>query len=127
MKAKSIKGKTTEEVKAALEKSMADGFQPTLAIVFIANENENDSLTKVLSEKAIQIFGASTGDNFTDGEIETGSIIILLLEINPGYFQITIKGADEGTIKEAAEQIGKAALKKFKKPAFLVVSGGLTV
>ena len=26
MKAKSIKGKTTEEIKQALEKSMADGF-----------------------------------------------------------------------------------------------------
>ena len=127
MKAKSIKGKATEDITLALEKSMADGFHPTVAIVFIANENEQQNIVKLLSGKAIQIFGASTGDNFTDGEIETGSTIILLLEINRGYFQIAIKGADEGNIKEAAEQIGKAALKKFKKPAFLVVSGGLTV
>ena len=34
MKAKSIKGKSPEEIKAALEQSMADGFKPTLAIVF---------------------------------------------------------------------------------------------
>ena len=32
MKAKSIKGKSTEEIKAALTQSMADGFKPTLAI-----------------------------------------------------------------------------------------------
>ncbi len=35
MKAKSIKGNSPEEIKTALEQSMADGFQPTLAVVFI--------------------------------------------------------------------------------------------
>jgi hypothetical protein len=36
MKAKSIKGKSTEETKSALEESIADGYKPTLAIVFIS-------------------------------------------------------------------------------------------
>ena len=71
MKAKSIKGKTTEEIKQALEKSMADGFQPTLAVFLVANDNERNGVTELLSKKGIQIFGASTGDNFTDGEIES--------------------------------------------------------
>jgi len=127
MKAKSIKGKTSEEIKDALEKSIVDGFQPTLAVVFMANDNKRTGVTELLSKKGIQIFGASTGDNFTDGEIESNAIVILLLDINPEYFQLEIKGADEGTIKEIAEQIGKSALMKFRKPAFLVVSGGLTV
>jgi hypothetical protein len=127
MKAKSIKGKTAEEINEALEKNMADGFQPTLAVVFMANENERTAVTELLSQQGIQIFGASTGDNFTDGEIESHTIVFLLLDIDPAYFQLVIKGADEGTIKEIAEQIGKSALTKFKKPAFLVVSGGLAV
>jgi len=127
MKAKSIKGKTAEEIKDALEKNMADGFQPTLAVVFMANENERIAVTELLSQKGIQIFGASTGDNFTDGEIESHTIVLLLLDIDPAYFHLVIKGADEGTIKEIAEQIGRSALMKFKKPAFLVVSGGLAV
>ncbi|HJS56237.1 MAG TPA: FIST N-terminal domain-containing protein, partial [Chitinophagaceae bacterium] len=127
MKAKSLKGKTTEEIKDSLEKSMTGGFQPTLAVVFMANENERNGVTELLSKKGIQIFGASTGDNFTDGEIESHTIVILLLDIDPAYFQLAIKGANEGTIKEIAEQIGRSALTKFKKPAFLVVSGGLAV
>ena len=127
MKAKSIKGKTAEEIKAALEKNMTDGFQPTLAVVFMANDNERIAVTELLTQKGIQIFGASTGDNFTDGEIESHTIVILLLDIDPAYFQLAIKGAEEGTIKEIAEQIGKTALMIFKKPAFLVVSGGLAV
>jgi hypothetical protein len=127
MKARSIKGKTAAEIKQALEKSMTDGFQPTLAIVLIANDNERNAVTELLSKKGIQIFGASTGDNFTDGEIESNAIVLLLLEIDPAYFQLAIKGTTEGTIKEIAEQIGKSALMKFKKPAFLVISGGLAV
>ena len=127
MKAKSIKGKTAEEIKEALEKNMSDGFQPTLAVFLVANDNERNGVTELLSKKGIQIFGASTGDNFTDGEIESHTIVLLLLDIDPAYFQLAIKGADEGTIKEIAEQIGRSALTKFKKPAFLVVSGGLAV
>ncbi len=127
MKAKSIKGKTTEEIKLALEKNMVDGFQPTLAVFLVANDNERNGVTELLSKKGIQIFGASTGDNFTDGEIESQSIVLLLLDIDPAYFQLAIKGTDEGTIKEIADQIGKSALRKFKNPAFLVISGGLAV
>jgi len=127
MKAKSIKGKTTEEIKLALEKNMVDGFQPTLAVFLVANDNERNGVAELLSKKGIQIFGTSTGDNFTDGEIESQSIVLLLLDIDPAYFQLAIKGTDEGTIKEIAEQIGKSALRKFKNPAFLVMSGGLAV
>ena len=123
MKAKSIKGKTTEDIRAKLEKSMTDGFRPTVAVVFVANDNEQKGIVKLLSEKKVQIFGASTGDNFVDGEIESNSIVILLLDIDPAFFQLSIKGTEEGNIREIAEQIGKAALRKFKKPAFLVVSG----
>ncbi len=36
MKAKSIKGKSSEEIQLALTESMHDDFKPTLAIVFIS-------------------------------------------------------------------------------------------
>ncbi len=36
MKAKSIKGKSAEEIKTSLQQSMADGFAPTMAIVFLS-------------------------------------------------------------------------------------------
>lgn len=126
MKAKSIKGKTSLEIKEALEKNMADGFQPTLAVVFIADDNEREAITKFLSEKEIQIFGASTGSNFIDEDIESGATVILLFDIKPAFFRLEIKGSKTNTIKENAEQIGKSALATFKKPAFLIISGGLT-
>lgn len=126
MKARSIKGRTAEEIKDAFNKNTSDGFQPTLAIVFIAEDRERDAITTLLSEKNIKIFGASTGSNFIDEDIESGATVILLLDINPEYFHLEIKSTDSVSTKENAEQIAKNAKAAFKQPSFLIISGGLT-
>jgi hypothetical protein len=126
MKATSIKGRTAEEIKDALSKTAAEGFLPTLAIVFIAEDSERDAITKLLSEKNIKIFGASTGSNFIDEDIESGATVILLLDIKPEYFRVEIKSTDSVSTKENAEQIAKTAKAAFKQPSFLIISGGLT-
>ena len=127
MKAKSIKGKNAAEIRAALETSMTDGFNPTVAIVFLESELSHEEICSVLSEKGIQIFGASSGSNFTDGEIETNSVVILLLEIKQEYFQLKLVTAEKGKTKDIAEEIGRAGLAAFRNPAFLIVSGGIAV
>jgi hypothetical protein len=126
MKAKSIKGKNAIEIKVALEKNMTDGFRPTVAIVFLEADIAHEEVCAVLSGKEIQVFGCSTGSNFTDGEIESGSVVILLLEMNQEYFQLKMVTAEKGTIKECAEEIGRAGIAAFRKPAFLIASGGIT-
>ena len=88
MKAKSIKGKSDVEIKTALEQSMADGFTPAVAIVLLEADIAHEEVCAVLSAKEIQIFGCSSGSNFTDGEIESGFIVILLLDIKQEYFQL---------------------------------------
>ncbi|MEO7263811.1 MAG: FIST N-terminal domain-containing protein, partial [Ferruginibacter sp.] len=88
MKAKSIKGKSTEEISSALTESITDGFKPTLAIVFISIKQDREAICKFLDEKGIQIFGATTAGEFIDGEIEAGSIVMMLLDMDPTYFKI---------------------------------------
>ena len=88
MQAKSIKGKSTEKISTALTESMADGFKPTLAIVFISVKQDREAITGLLDEKGIQIFGATTAGEFIDGEIEEGSIVIMLLDMDPAFFKI---------------------------------------
>ena len=53
MKAKSIKGKSPEEIKSALHESMSDGFKPTLAIVFLSVKQDRNAVCKILDEKGI--------------------------------------------------------------------------
>ena len=44
MKAKSIRGGSAEEIDSALQQSMADGFRPTLAIVFISIKQDRKAV-----------------------------------------------------------------------------------
>ena len=48
MQAKSIKGKSTEEIKIALQQSVADSFKPTLALVFLSEMNEIEAICSLL-------------------------------------------------------------------------------
>jgi len=120
MKAKSIKGKSPEEIKIALQKNMADGFKPTLAVVFISVKQDRNAVCKILDEENIAVFGATTNGEFIDEELEKGSIAILLLDINPSYFTIYFEGYPAKNYREVAQSIAKKALERFDRPTFLI-------
>ncbi len=44
MKAKSIKGNSPNEIQLALKECMADGFIPTLAIVFLSIKQDREAI-----------------------------------------------------------------------------------
>lgn len=120
MIAKSIKGKTTEEIKQALEKSMAGGFKPTLALVFLSAMNEIDAICSLLDKAGIAIFGATTFAEFTEKETENTGIAVLLFNINPAYFKIVLKENEEGSGYEIGCHIGETGTKTFANPAFII-------
>ena len=127
MKAKSIKRKSTEEIKSALQKSMADGFKPTLAIVFISVKQDREAICKLLDEKGIQIFGATTAGEFIDGEIEAGSIVIMLLDMNPAYFKMEFLETSKEAVLEDAKKLGITGKETFTNPSFIIASGGVSL
>lgn len=53
MQAKSIKGNSSAEIQTALRKSMADGFKPTLAVVFLSIRQDRNAVTSVLDAQGI--------------------------------------------------------------------------
>ena len=120
MKAKSIKGNSTEKIQLALQKSMADGFKPTLAIVFLSVSQDRKAICKLLDAIGIAIFGATTSGEFIDEETEKGSVVILLLDINKDYFQIYLDEYPEKNYRETSRSIAQKAKKKYTKPAFLI-------
>ncbi len=127
MQAKSIKGKSTEEIKAALWESMEDTFKPTLAIVFISVKQDREAISKLLDENGIQIFGATTAGEFIDGEIEEGTIAMLLLDINPDYFKIAFLETSTATLLKDANKLGANGKKTFKNPAFIIANSGVSL
>jgi len=120
MKAKSIKGKSPEEIKTTLQESTADGFKPTLAIVFLSVSQDREGVCKLLDSRGLAIFGATTNGEFTNDEMDKNSTAIILLEIKPEYFAILFEEFQDRNFSEAAESVVKKSLDKFTKPAFLI-------
>jgi hypothetical protein len=120
MKAKSIKGKSTEEIKSALEQSMTDGFKPTLAVVFASVSQDINAACTILDDAGLQIFGSTTNGEFIDENPDKHSTAVLLLDINPEYFFITFTEFLDRNYREAAKTIAEKARQKFQRPAILL-------
>lgn len=125
MKAKSIKGKSSEEIQLALQQSMADGFKPTLAIVFASIKQDIRSICNILDKQDISIFGATSCGEFIDGEISYGAIAILLLDMKKKDFKILIESYEGRKEEEVAKSMGLSALESFKNPSFLISNSGV--
>jgi len=122
MKAKSIKGTSSDEIRSALALEMEDGFQPTLATVFISRKQDFNAVAKILSDARIFVFGSSTNGEFVDGDTSMGTIAILLMEMNRDHFSIITAEFPDRNYRDKSSQVAKKALEKFNNPAFLICS-----
>ena len=120
MRAKSINGKSPEEIKTALQESMSDGFLPTLAIVFLSLKQHVDTIRVMLNDENIQIFGVTVTGEFTEEGVESESIVVLLLELNPDYFRIECLDMDASNVEQTANQVAINGLDIFANPAFII-------
>lgn len=122
MKAKTIKGKSTEEIRIALSQSMADEFRPTLAIVFLSIKQDRKAVCEVLNNKGIDIFGATSAGEFTNGHQSQGEIVMLLLDISKDNYCILLEDIGDRSLNEVAHNIAQVARQKFNRPG-LILSG----
>lgn len=131
MKARSIKGTSTEEIKRALADLNFSGglagqdFKPTLAIVFLSIMQDRDAIAGLLDKQGIAVFGVTTNGEFIDEALEKGSIAILLLEINPSYFTILFSEFPEKNYREVAREIAQKAKQVISNPAFLMAASNM--
>lgn len=120
MKAKSIKGKTPEEIKVSLKQCIANGFKPTLALVFISVKQDLASIISILDSKNIQIFGATSSGEFSGSDISHEAISILLMDMEPANFRILQHDYTGSNVVEVAKVMTEQALTIFPRPAFLL-------
>lgn len=120
MKAKSIKGKSIPELKAALTKVITREFKPTLAIAFCSVKQDLKALCDLIDSESIALFGCTTCGEFIDEETEQGSCVILLMDMNPDYFQIYLEEYPDRNYREVGAYVAQKAKAKFDTPAFLI-------
>ncbi len=120
MQAKSIKGKSVPELKAALDKTITEDFKPTLAVVFSSKSQDLKGICDALDAEGIAIFGCTTAGEFIDEQTETGTWTMLLMDLNPEYFQIHLEEYPDKNYREVAHAIGKNVRNSFETPALLI-------
>jgi hypothetical protein len=120
MKAKSIKGSSPQEIKIEFLKSMEDGFKPALAVVFLSIKQDREAICRILDKEGISIFGATSAGEFTDEGVESGSTVMLLLDMDPASFKIVIEDFGDQPVNEVTRKIGKTGLDAFSNPAFII-------
>jgi len=126
MKAKTIRGNSTNEIEHALSEATEDGFSPTIAIAFISIAQNREAICRLLEERNIDIFGSTTAGEFIDGEIGEESAAIMLLDLNKDYYRLLhIETGEENTL-EIAKSVGRQGLDTFSNPAFIIASGGIS-
>lgn len=127
MKAKSIKGKTAEEIKTAFQQIYTEDFKPSLALVFISAVQERESVCALLDKEGISIFGATTSGEFIDDDMERESIVVFLFAIDHSCFKIALEELNNNTSSDLAYAIADAGLKSFANPGFIIAIGGRPV
>jgi len=120
MKAKSIKGKSPEEIKKRLSTSMSDGYKPILAFVFLSGAQFIEEISNIMSDNGIQIFGATAIGEFNENGVEKDSIVILLFDIESSHFLIKFEDIIPENSEQTAKIFATEGLAKFSNPAFII-------
>jgi len=122
MKAKSIKGKSQKDISNALQDAMADGFKPSLAIVFISIRQDRKAIVDILVNRNIDVIGATSAGEFVNGHQSEGEIVIILMDIHKDNYCILFEDIGDGSLEEATGNMVNNGLQKFTKPAFILIT-----
>ena len=120
MNVKSLKAAKAEEFEQALKATMADGFSPNLAIVFISVKQDRESVCEILNQENIDVVGATSAGEFIDGHQSDGEIAMLLLDIRKEYYSILFSNTKNKDVVNTAKENTTKALAAFNKPAFIL-------
>lgn len=126
MKAISIKGPDYKTVVKNIEEELNDGYAPSLAIVFLSINHDDQELSSYLNSKGIQVFGATTAGEFIDGTIEEHSIVLMLLDINPKHFKLVFLETGAQSSFDNSTKLGQLGKETFSDAAFIIASGWLS-
>jgi hypothetical protein len=125
MTAKNIYGENIDAIKSKFAKVTADGFTPSLAIVFCSITQNRPELVNFFNAGNVDVFGSTTAGEIIDSEVMEKSTVVMLLNINKAYYKIfTEASADTYKVSNDLALFAKAS---FANPAVVVISSGLTI
>lgn len=122
MKTKTIKGHSTEELKSELSDAFADGFNPTLCILFISIKQHREAVCDLFKKEDIDVIGATSSGEFIEDHESAGGIVAMLLDLDRSYYKVHFHDIGKDSIEDTAQKMLTSAYDSFSSPAFLLLT-----
>ncbi len=120
--AKSVPGIATE-----VECLASEQFKPSLAIVFCSINFEMKAVASLFDSLGIDVVGASTAGEIVNDAVHDGIITGFLFDISKDQYAIYAAEYDGANPFGTCKAAGAFAVGRFKNPAMLVMSGGVSI
>lgn len=120
MKAKTINGRTPNEIQKDLDECKSQGFFPTLAIIILTDKEDAEVLRSIFGEQGIEIFGITSPQKFSEDGITEEDILVMLLDINPDHFKIVLNEYEGSSAYQAGYKAGISGKTAFANPGFII-------
>lgn len=122
MKSKTIQSTTLEELKQQIRVIISTDFQPTLALSFTSIKSDITQLQEIFQGFNIDMVGCTTAGEIIDNELLEGSTVVLLLDMNRDYYQITTAEHGENPYGNSFT-IGQEIKEMYDNVGLFVMSG----
>ena len=129
MKVRSLDADSVGKLREAVANAMADGFAPTLAIVFASVSHELTAVAGVFSDAGIDVFGASSSGEIhanTDTEcVFEQSVVAIMFDLDREHYRLHLLDATDLSSLDAGVEVGRWAKTTFVEPGLLILASGL--
>lgn len=125
MNTKVFSASTFKELEVNFQNSLADGYAPTLAIVFCSVTQPLERVRSLFAKHHVAVFGCtSSGEIINSSFIEEG-ISIMLFDFPEKTFQIKLfDGIDKSSYK-LGQEVAAWVTNGYEAPALMILSAGL--
>ncbi|RMG88202.1 MAG: hypothetical protein D6714_01080 [Bacteroidetes bacterium] len=128
MQVRTLSATSVETLEAQINHHLAEGFRPTLGIVFSSVQLDLSAICDLFDQKNIDLFGCSTAGEILNDQSFESSAVGLLFDLNPEHYRIQfVDGKDLDNPFEVGKSAGLLAKNIFEHPALIVGSGGVTI
>ena len=125
MNTKVISANTFKEMEVEFQNTMADGYLPTLAIVFCSVAQPLEQVQTFFAQHHISVFGSTSSGEITDSTYFEEGMTIMLFDLPKETFKIKIFNGIEKSSYQLGQEVAAWVNGVFDLPALLMLSAGL--
>jgi hypothetical protein len=101
-------------------------MNPALAIVFASIKTDWRSIRNVLHEGGMDVLGATSCGEFTNGQQSEGGAAILLLDLPRSAYTVLFEDMHDREVPDVARKVAARSFEIFNRPAFILCTTGIS-